>query len=351
MKIFVMRLLEDNRSMSSVEVQNAIKNEFGTTISNTVINDFRRDNDLSWIRPKISDHNPSRESGAAEIAVALALGTGLIAVITDTIGQCVQKKRESETFKQSAAIPKDHPDLRSKGRFTAEYNKLPQVRESRFKSLEEKIGDKRFDSMNIFTLSRESIMRYVLALFSLLLVTANGKVRSVDNPRGNALKYLCGLNYKASTLDKHLSELKYLQMSNELIEAAAKFCIDFWSRRNKSNSIFACYYIDGNTKALWSSKSCHKGKVTMLGRVINCLEQVFIHDGQGHPIYFQTFNGHADLGKNTLRMKDTISEYLANTTTLEGQFGVNLILIVDAAGNGVKTLRELSDSDSNYYYL
>jgi hypothetical protein len=337
--------------MSSVEVQNAIKSEFGTTISNTVINDFRRDNDLSWIHPKISDHNPSRESGAAEIAVALALGTVLIAVITDTIGQCVQKKRESETFKQSAAIPKDHPDLRSKGRFTAEYNKLLQVRESRFMSLEEKIGDKRFNSMNIFTLSRESIMRYVLALFSLLLVTANGKVRSVDNPRGNALKYLCGLNYKASTLDKHLSELKYLQMSNELIEAAAKFCIDFWSRRNKSNSIFACYYIDGNTKALWSSKSCHKGKVTMLGRVINCLEQVFIHDGQGHPIYFQTFNGHADLGKNTLRMKDTISEYLANTTTLEGQFGVNLILIVDAAGNGVKTLRELSDSDSNYYYL
>jgi hypothetical protein len=128
MKIFVMRLLEDNRSMSSVEVQNAIKNEFGTTISNTVINDFRRDNDLSWICPKISDHNPSRESGAAEIAVALALGTGLIAVITDTIGQCVQKKREFETFKQSAAIPKDHPDLRSKGRFTAEYNKLPPVR-------------------------------------------------------------------------------------------------------------------------------------------------------------------------------------------------------------------------------
>jgi len=49
----------------------------------------------------------------------------------------------------------------------------------------------------------------------------------------------------------------------------------------------------------------------MLGRVMNCLEQVFIHD----------------------------------------EFTVNRILIMDAAGNGVKTLRELSDSDSDYYYI
>jgi len=350
MKSFVKGLIEYNQSITSTEVQNAIKNEFGTVITNTVINDFRRDNDLSWIRPE-KDQTPLNESGASEIAIALALDIGLIDAITDAICLRVQKKRESETFKESALIQKDQPDLRSKGKFTPEYNQLPPVRESRFKPLEEKIGSKRFASMGLFSLSRESIMRYTLALFSLPLVTANGKIRSVDNPRGNALKYLCGFNYKASTLDKHLSELKYLQISNELIEATAKFWIDFWGRRNKPDSVFACYYIDGNTKALWSSKSCHKGKVTMLGRVMNCLEQVFIHDGQGHPIYFQTFNGHADLGKNALRMMDTISEYLKDTTTLGDQFTVNRILIMDAAGNGVKTLRDLSDSDSDYYYI
>jgi hypothetical protein len=209
------------------------------------------------------------ESGASEIAIALALDTGLIDAITDSICLCVEKKRESETFKESVLIQKDNPDLRSKGKFTSEYNRLPQVRESRFKPLEDKVGDKRFASMGIFSLSRESIMRYTLALFSLPRVTANGRVRSIDNPRGNALKYLGGFNYKAATLDKYLSKLKYLPVSNELIEATAKFLIDFWSSRNKSDSIFACYYIDGNTKALCSSKSCHKGKVTMLGRVMN----------------------------------------------------------------------------------
>jgi len=210
LKSFVKSVLEYNRSMTSTDVQNAIKNEFGVINSNTLIKNFRRENDLS----RRNHHNPLNESGASGIPIALAIGTVLIDAIADSICQCVQKKRESKAFKESAAIQKDYPDLRSKGRFTSEYNKLPPVRESRFKPLEEKIADKKFASMRIFNLSRESIMRYTLALFSLPLVTANGKGRSVDNPRGNALKYLCGINYKASTQDKHLSELKYLQVSN-----------------------------------------------------------------------------------------------------------------------------------------
>jgi len=348
MKNFVIGLLEHNLSMSTTQIQNAIKNRFEITISNTTIKDFRRKNDLSWVRPK-SNHISIGESGAAEIPIALALGTGLIDAITDSISHCVKDKKESGVFENSARLEKDHTDLRSKGKFTSEYNKSPSVTESRFKSLDEKIGDKRFAAMDIFSLSKNSIFRRILALFSLPLVTSNGRARSVDNPRGNALQYLCGINYKASTIDKHIRELKYLRISDDLIESTAKFWIDFWSSRNGSDNIFTCYYIDGNTKALWSSKPCHKGKVTMLGRVMNCLEQVFIHDRQGHPIYFQTFNGHADLGNNSLGMMEKISQYLKDTTTLGDQITVNRILILDGGGNGVKTLRELSGSD--YYFI
>jgi len=347
MKHFVIGLLEHTPSMRTTQVQNAIKNRFEIPISNTTIKDFRRKNDLSWVRPEIN-HISIGESGAAEIPIALALGIGLIDVITDSISRCIKDKKESGVFENSARLEKDHTDLRSKGKFTSEYNKFPSVTESRFKSIDEKIGNKRFAAMDIFSLSKKSILRRILALFSLPLVTSNGRARSVDNPRGNALQYLCGVNYKASTIDKHIRELKYLQISDDLIESTAKFWIDFWSSRNGSDNIFACYYIDGNTKALWSSKPCHKGKVTMLGRVMNCLEQVFIHDGQGHPIYFQTFNGHADLGKNSLGMVDKISEYLKDTTTLGDQITVNRILILDGGGNGVKTLRELSDSDYHF---
>nr|QNO42660.1 hypothetical protein LNAFDGMD_00021 [Methanosarcinales archaeon ANME-2c ERB4]QNO43397.1 hypothetical protein PNFJDKBC_00008 [Methanosarcinales archaeon ANME-2c ERB4]QNO48235.1 hypothetical protein BHCKGNAA_00020 [Methanosarcinales archaeon ANME-2c ERB4] len=348
MKNFVIGLLEHNRSMTTTQVRNAIENRFGITISDTTIKNFRRENDLSWVRTEIN-HISTGESGATEIPIALALGTGLIDAIADSITHCIEDTKESGVFENSAQLEKDHTDLRSKGKFTSEYNKSPSVAESRFKSLDEKVGNKRFAAMDIFSLSKHSILRRILALFSLPLVTANGRARSVDNPRGNALKYLCGVNYKASTIDKHIRELKYLRISDDLIESTARFWIGFWSSRNSSDNIFACYYIDGNTKALWSSKPCHKGKVTMFGRVMNCLEQVFIHDGQGHPIYFQTFNGHADLGKNSLGMMDKISEYLKDTTTLGDQFTVNRILILDGGGNGVKTLRELSGSD--YFFI
>ncbi len=352
MKHFVKGLLEYQRSISALDIQNALHHEFDILISQSVINAFRRKNDLGWIRSRDchqEDDTCSEESGASEIVVALALGSGLIEALVNAIAQCIHTRRESDAFKESVSIQTDYPDFRSKGRFTSAYNALPQVRKSRFTPLEEKLKTKRLASMRIFHLSKATMRRYTLALFSLPLVTTNGRVSSVDSPKGNALQYLCGVNYKAATLDKHVRELKYLQVSEHLITATAKFWIAFWGARNPSESIFACYYLDGNTKALWSSKPCHKGKVTMLGRVMNCLEQVFIHDGQGHPLYFQTFNGHAALGKNALKMIDTISAYLPQGAHVEPRLTVNRILIMDGGGNGVKTLRELSHS--GYYFI
>jgi len=64
MKKFAKGLIVYNRSMTSAEVQNAVKNEFGVIISNTVIKNFRRENDLNWIHPK-KDLKPFDESGAS----------------------------------------------------------------------------------------------------------------------------------------------------------------------------------------------------------------------------------------------------------------------------------------------
>jgi transposase len=232
-KNFVKGLLNRDRSLTSEYVEKEINKEFGTSISITVINDFRRENNLTLIRIK-ENISPIKESGASEIVMALAMETGIIDAITDSICFGVEKMRESQKFKESVSNPKDHSDLRIKGKFTKEYNKSSQVSSLRFKSIDDKITNKRFNSMRIFSLTRESLMRHTLALFSLPIVTSNGKVRSVDNPRGNALEYLCGFNYKASTLDMHIRDLKYLQISNLLIETTAKFWIDFWNSRTKS---------------------------------------------------------------------------------------------------------------------
>jgi hypothetical protein len=130
----------------------------------------------------------------------------------------------------------------------------------------------------------------------------------------------------------------------------AEFWLNFWNKKENfknQNTIFACYYIDGNTKALWSTKPCHKGKVTMLGRVMNSLEQVFVHDVQCHPIYFQTFNGQADIGKNGLKIMDKLTDFLNENTDKKNKEAVNRILVMDGGGNAVGILRNIKD----YYYI
>ena len=160
--------------------------------------------------------------------------------------------------------------------------------------------------------------------------------------KGNDLAFLCDYNYKDASLNKYIGELKYLQISDQLIAAIAKFWMDFWQDESEEEeTYFVCYYIDGNTKAVWSSNRCYKGRVTMLGRVMNCLENVFIHDGKGHPLYFQTFHGHADLGKEALNMLEKLTELLDDSST---PAQVKRILVMDGGANGVKTLRAFKDS-------
>jgi len=344
---YIKGLIETNRSIKSLEIEYLVRKEFNVDISRTTINGFRKENNLIWIRAK--KELVSKSSGG-EILIALALYIGLIDKITDFLYQKIQNKKRTKMYRESSKLAKDHLSARDQGKFTSSYSKLKEVRESRFKSIEEKIDKKRFVSMNIFKLSKKSLRKYVLALFSLPLVTRNGRARSVNNVIGNDLEFLSGFNYKAATLDKFIGELKYLQLSNDLIEMIAEFWLNFWKKKENlknQNTIFACYYIDGNTKALWSQKPCHKGKVTMLGRVMNSLEQVFIHDGKGHPIYFQTFNGHADIGKNGLKIMDKLTDFLGENTEKKNQFTVNRILVMDGGGNAVGVIRHIQD----YYYI
>ena len=219
------------------------------------------------------------------------------------------------------------------------------MRENRFKSVDEKIQSKNFSAMNIFKMSEKAISRYNLALLCLPLVTSNGKTSRVNRVKGNDLTFLCDYNYKDASLNKYIGELKYLRISDQLIAAIAKFWMDFWRDESDEETYFVCYYIDGNTKAVWSSNRCYKGRVTMLGRVMNCLENVFIHDGKGHPLYFQTFHGHADLGKEAFNMLEKLTELLDDPSA---PAQVKRILVMDGGANGVKTLRSFNDSDDYF---
>ncbi len=343
-KNYIQSTVKENRSISSTQLKSKILDIFGISLSEDTINIFRESESLTRIPIKKPEYE-RQESGGGEILTFLAFYTGIIEIITKTIIERRDEIHQTESIDRAKTFKPDHPEARNHGKFTREYNQQEDVRNNRFKSIDEKIPLKNLSSMNIFLKSNKIISRYNLALLCLPLVTSNGKSSRINRVRGNDIAFLSGYNYKDAALDKYLRELKYLKISDQLIFETAKFWINFWKKEQNEETCFVCYYIDGNTKPLWSSNSHYKGKVTMLGRVMNCLENVFIHDGKGHPLYFQTFQGHADIGKHALNMVTKLNQMLDNPSA---HIQVNRIIVFDAGGNGVKTLRDFDKSDEYY---
>ena len=344
-KDYVIAIVKENRSISSSQLQSKILNQFNVRISLSSLNNFRAATSLTRLPTHKEKNHKRQKSGGGEILTSLSFFTHIVELYTRTIAEQVNAVRQSPLFEQNKDIEKDNPGVRLHGKFTREYNQLESVRETRFKSIDDKIEDKDFSAMKIFEMSEKTISRYNLALLCLPLVTSNGRSSRVDRVKGNDLSFLCGYNYKDASLNRYIQELKYLKVSDSLITATAKFWMDFWRNEYPDETYFVCYYIDGNTKALWSSNRCYKGRVTMLGRVMNCLENVFIHDGKGHPLYFQTFQGHADLGKHALPMLTKLTELLDDPSA---HIAVKRILVMDGGGNGVQTLRAFKDSEEYY---
>ena len=85
----------------------------------------------------------------------------------------------------------------------------------------------------------------------------------------------------------------------------------------------------------------------MLGRVMGCLEQVFIHDGLGHPIYFETYSGHGPVGEHILGMFEKIEQAIIEVPGSRTQ--VNRVIVMDAVHNSVKTLRAFASQDKYHY--
>ena len=344
-KDYIIVCVGEESGISASQLQLKIQKKFDTHISRSSINDFRKSEGLPR-QPAKQKEYPSQRSGGGEILTSLAFFSGILEVFTETVIARVNEVRKSPEFSKSETMKRDHPSFRAQGKFTREYNQIKSVRENRFKSIDEKIPKKNYSSMNIFNMSEKIISRYNLALLCLPLATDNGKTSRVNRVKGNDLAFLCGYNYKDAALDKYLRELKYLKVSEKLISETAKFWMNFWRERNQEKTVFVCYYIDGNTKALWSQDRCYKGKVTMLGRVMNCLENVFIHDGKGHPLYFQTFQGHADLGEHALSMISKLTEHFSDVSS---QISIKRVLVMDGGANSVRTMRGFSEQEDEYF--
>ncbi|MBU4400993.1 MAG: hypothetical protein KKE86_16890 [Planctomycetes bacterium] len=264
----------------------------------------------------------------------------------------VIKKRIQQSKGKKGQLRGTEPDRRGRksgGRIGAAYNKRRDVRANKFASVADKRAGKRLAGMSITTAETRILARKCLATLALPVVTHNGQVRSVDTPLGNALKHICGFNYKQATLNKFLAELKYLGVADDLLRHQVAFWQERWQDHPKGplQMPVLCYYVDGNTKALWSKKRVKQNKVTMLGRVMGCLEQVFVHDNCGRPIYFETYSGHAPVGEYVLSLFEKIEQSLQGPG---GNLSVSRAIVMDGAGNSVRTLRAFA-AQEKYHYI
>ncbi len=284
--------------------------------------------------------------GGFELIIAVAYHLKWPERVASVISDCVHDHVNNAVATQAR---KDLICRGDGGHFTKEYNQREDVRTSRFSSIEEKRKAKRWDSMAIMRDQTTTLSRKSLSILSLPVVTANGNFRNVNLALGQALVHLCGYNYKQATVTKFLSELKYLGVAERLLRDLPLFWKECWGEEMvESAESIRCYYVDGNTKAVWSSKRIKQNKVTMLGRVMGCLEQVFIHDGLGHPIYFETYSGHGPVGEDILGMFEKIESIIMDAPGSRTQ--VCRAIIMDASSNSVKAIRAFA-AQEKYHFI
>jgi hypothetical protein len=323
--------------VSASAISRALKRVCGNQIS------------LSIGRPKsISEkEDVINPLGGFEIIVAIAYHLGWPQRIAELISNEIKILSATKEFKINAE-QRDKKGRKS-GKFSRRYNQRKDVRDNRFASISDKRANKNWQSMDVVRDNPKVLIRKSLAMLSLPVITMNGNVRTVDLALGESLEHLCGFNYKQSTISKYLSELKYLGISTCLLQDLPEFWRLCWGDElaDSMGGALICYYIDGNTKAVWSSQRVKKNKVTMLGRVMGCLEQVFIHDGFGHPIYFETFSGHGPVGEHILSLFEKIEDAILDVPRSSTK--VYRAIVMDAASNSVKTLRAFADQQKYYY--
>lgn len=346
---FIRGVHQANPRLSLQEICDSVDTTFGIRVDRSTVSRFLSGvgDPIQWPRP-VEPERILTPCGGFEIIGALALHLGWAKHTAEVILREVDGFRNSDAFRQER-VRRDRKGRNSRGQFTGEYNRRSDIRKKRFASVEEKRQHKNYSRMSLFQAGQLIVQRKCLGILALPLITLNGTTRSANTPLGNALAHFCGYNYQHGTLDKFLRELKYLGVSDRLLREQVSFWRMHWAKfkENSPELPFLCYYVDGNTKPLWTKKRVKKNKVTMLGRVMGCLEQVFVHDGSGHPVYLETYAGKAPVGEYIFKMFKKIED------ALEGPgpaLRVTRVIVMDAASNGVATLRAFAKQD-RYHYI
>lgn len=129
------------------------------------------------------------------------------------------------------------------------------------------------DSFALLFHRPETLLRRFQALFYAPL---QGIERLTEyDVKEHSLSHLLGRSYQSSTLNQFVGQLERIDATESLMPLLS------WGEKDD------CAYIDGHMIALWTHHKMHKGKMTMLGRVMAGSQAVITHDSQGYVLYFE----------------------------------------------------------------
>ena len=165
------------------------------------------------------------------------------------------------------------------------------------KAIEAWCVDNPDESFPLLNHSDETLMLRFKALFYAPLLGI-GKLTELDY-KEHALATLIGRTYQTTTLVQYLGQLERINADKMLVDIllpseSGRFC-----------------YIDGHMIAFWSTVPMHKGKITMLGRIMAGSQAVVAHDDNGQAVYVEY---HAP----DMRMPNMIIDYCGHIVEATG---------------------------------
>jgi hypothetical protein len=140
--------------------------------------------------------------------------------------------------------------------------------------------------------------------------------------REHPLQTLIGHGYQSSTLSQFLGQLERVDAAESLMSVLGA---------DRAGSLI---YVDGHMIAYWSRQSMHKGKITMLGRIMAGSQAVIAHDDAGQAVFVAYY-------PPDIHMSQVIVAYCQQVAEATG----SVVFVIDRAVNAVALAQAFHDQD------
>ncbi len=140
--------------------------------------------------------------------------------------------------------------------------------------------------------------------------------------REHPLQTLLGRGYQSATLSQFLGPL-------ERVDAAASLMSVLVADR-----VGPIIYVDGHMIAYWSRRSMHKGKITMLGRIMAGSQAVIAHDDTGQAVFVAYYPPDIHVSQVVVAYCQKVAEATDS-----------VVCIIDRAVNAVAPAQAFDDQD------